>query len=81
MERVLNYDSGKVHYAQGDREEIAKTLPADLVTADQWWWWRTACGARLIGHAVEGAEVTCQRCVQAYAAAERAAERLRARFG
>lgn len=79
--RVIPSDGTRVHLALARREDIAKLLPADSVTPDSWFHWRTVCGVDVIGHRTTIGDADCQRCVQALARARVTAAELRARFG
>lgn len=78
---VRSYDSMVTHWALADREDIAKSLPADAVTADNWWHWKTTCGAKIVAHPDDRLPVNCQRCIAGLAKARRTVAELRSRFG
>jgi hypothetical protein len=85
LHKVINYGKPMwvVHWAKASNEELAKRLPAEDVTADTWWHWRSLCGKDLIAHLVtiEEYEVSCKACLRAYEKGKRQAEELAARFG
>lgn len=79
---VYVYDSGITHYALASDAQLAARLPAELVTPDNWWHWRTVCGREIVAHVtVLNDTVNCQRCLAALDKARRTVAELRARFG
>ena len=86
VHKVINYDSGLIHWARASNDELAKRLPPEDVTLETWWHWRSICGKDLIARATEetmyvGDNVTCRACIKAYEAGRKKAEELAARFG
>lgn len=67
--RVQNPDSWKTHYARARREDLARTLPPEDVTAENWFHWRSVCGRDLIGLALpddDDLPVTCDQCLSIF---------------
>lgn len=80
--KVINYTNWKVHYAHARREDIAKTMPAEDVTPDSWYFWRTLCGKDLIAHKTDDESiVSCASCVRSFETARRTYAALAGRFG
>lgn len=79
--RVIPSDGTRVHLARAMREDLAKILPADSVTPDNWYYWRTVCGKDMIGHRTTLMDADCPRCRQALDRAMVTVENIRARFG
>ena len=80
--RVYVHESGITHYALARREDLAEALPAEDVTSENWWHWKTVCGREVIAHTGEyGLAPLCKQCVDAMERARRTVAELRARFG
>jgi hypothetical protein len=78
---VVNYDSWKIHYATARREDLAKVMDPEDVTAENWYHWHTLCGRDLIGHSLPAEEVNCASCLKAFERARRIYSDLSARLG
>jgi hypothetical protein len=80
--KIINYDSGKVHYARAARGDIARMMAAEDVSAESWYHWRTVCGRELIGHSIDQElPVSCTRCVRGFEKAQKTYADLNERFG
>jgi hypothetical protein len=81
---VYVYDPGITHYALARREDLAKMLPPEDVTPENWWHWKSVCGKEIIAHVTDWPAtqtVNCQRCIASLEKAKRTVAELRARFG
>lgn len=81
LHTVINYGNYKVHWAKARREDLAKALPPEELTVENWWHWQTLCGKELIGRVTEDYPVDCKACAKSYEKGQRQAAALIERFG